>query len=42
MGNYNCFIEVECESYSLYITNIYYTDEYDYINLMTLEQELKH
>lgn len=38
MGNYNCLILVSCESYSLYITNIYYTDEYDYINLMTLEQ----
>lgn len=38
MGNYNCLIIVECESYNTHITNIFYLNDYNFINLMTLEQ----
>ena len=36
--NYNCCIFVKCEEYETYINNIYYYDEYEYINLMTNEE----
>lgn len=36
--NYVCIVFVKNKDYETFIDNIYYFNEYDYINLMTLEE----